>query len=337
MKVNTPEPVLTALAEEQKGNCDFSFARNTIKAHYAMDTSVEEPKADLFFTVPNFDSFKCAEYVYSQVGQRLKIPTGYIQRMRRLTPELLLENVTEWLQMSNEPVLLRTNVTGENRKLRAFLDCRKPPVDHLQVLPITLNCLQNEGYSLEAISFTETNLGLTALHPTKTATVAPNDIVRAGMLFRNSETGHGDLNIMIRIWRRICTNGMVAPLPLGRNTSIRKEFLKNPKTRDLIIAKYIEESNKHADKLLGKIQQSVKFRVQDPIKAIEYIGKRYFHISKKDIETVVDSFNREPANTKWGIINAFTLTARHLDFEEASHYESLGSGILDLPNSVFDL
>ena len=63
-------------------------------------------KLDVVVNVPDNGTFPLTDHAHAQVSDKLKIPKRYYDRMRMSKPDLLAENVNEWLQ-EDTPRLLR--------------------------------------------------------------------------------------------------------------------------------------------------------------------------------------------------------------------------------------
>ena len=88
-------------------------------------------KLDVVVNVPDNGTFPLTDHAHAQVSDKLKIPKRYYDRMRLSKPDLLAENVNEWLQ-EDTPRLLRILEVfpGDGLKVRAFLSDRYRVLDH---------------------------------------------------------------------------------------------------------------------------------------------------------------------------------------------------------------
>ena len=83
-------------------------------------------------------SYMVGEIALHQIAEKLKIPFGYFERMRREQPELLDRNVNTWLQVTGSENRLVRTLDG---RVRAFLSDRYRRLDNYDfaefVLPKT--------------------------------------------------------------------------------------------------------------------------------------------------------------------------------------------------------
>jgi len=176
-------------------------------------------------------------------ANRLKIPVGYLRRMRESGKLGLLDhNLNTWLADSGKAWFLRGFTRdGGNGIARAFLSDRYATIDNLEMLLAALAGIRDAGVEAHVVGgdLSERRMAVRvvcpqveALAPTLLAGyrspfsstdpvrqrqaeehgwLAPDDrpVVFAGFVITNSETGSGAFNIVPRIMVKVCRNGLV--------------------------------------------------------------------------------------------------------------------------------
>lgn len=141
---------------------------------------------------------------HEQIGTYLNIPRKYYERMRAEDPELLSYNVNRWLDRNPEQRILRT-LDGH---ARAFLSNRYRRIDNYDIARLTLPVISEMQSGVVSTEITENYLYIKVVNPRLETEVTPGDVVQAGVVIRNSETGRGAVSIQPLIYRLVCKNGM---------------------------------------------------------------------------------------------------------------------------------
>ena len=118
------------------------------------------------------------EIAHRQIGQYLKIPAVYYDRMRKEYPQLLALNVNGWFAHgAGEKRMLRTM----DGTARALLSDRYRRIDNFEVASAVLPIISGmDGASVESCELTESRMYLKVVNPRVTAEVRKGDIVQAG-------------------------------------------------------------------------------------------------------------------------------------------------------------
>lgn len=143
---------------------------------------------------------------HRQLGTYLGIPQKYYELMRTDAPELLAYNANYWFSQKNELRTLRT-IDGY---ARAFLSNRYRRIDNLDIASVTLPVIgELPEARFVSTQITEDYMYIKVVNPRLQADVVPGDVVQAGVIISNSETGLGSVTIQPLIYRLVCSNGMV--------------------------------------------------------------------------------------------------------------------------------
>ena len=125
---------------------------------------------------------------HRQMGNYLSIPHKYYDRMLQENIGLLAHNVNTWLRQGPEQRMIRT-IDG---RARAFLSNRYRRIDNIDIARITLPIIQEMPDAIyESCNLSDDYMYIKVVNPKLTAEVVPGDIVQAGVVISNSETGQG--------------------------------------------------------------------------------------------------------------------------------------------------
>jgi hypothetical protein len=259
------------------------------------------------------------------LSNRLRVPYSYLSRCPE---DLQAENLNFWIEheaQQRDTFFCRFN--GDT--LRAVFTERYRPMDNMEILAQLIQqgfdpCSEVQ-YSIDNEMFL-----LKILEYAKTFGINPGygnlDEIVPGIAFANSEVGLLAFSIEAFFYRLVCTNGLISKTAstVSRFKHISNKGLENfPETLSSVID--------------GSVQNQIEFKlsreshVADPISSIESFSRR-FGISQNEAEIVKQSFEQEPGNTMFHIINAFTAAAKTDGLTTAGVYkfEKTGGQILSL-------
>lgn len=182
------------------------------KADYVADTRrlemvavAEQPQ----IAMEEVGLFGVSDYAHRQLGDRLKIPARYYDRMREDSVDLLIENVNHWLQ--NKPEKRMVRILDGN--VRAFLSERYRPLDNFDLAEAVLPTLHEAGASVHSCEITERRMYIKAVIDGIEVAVPPPEghsgvdvVVSPGVVVSNSEIGSGALAIQPAVHFLSCLN-----------------------------------------------------------------------------------------------------------------------------------
>ncbi len=216
-----------------------------------MELSVEAVKGNR----SQFANYGINEIAHRQMGQFLKIPAAYYERMRTEYPELLASNVNSWLNRAPDDYRMVRTLDGT---ARAILSDRYRRIDNYEVASTVLPIIAGmEGASVESCELTDSRMYLKVVNPRIAAEIKPGDVVQSGILITNSEVGMGSVSVSPLIFRLVCSNGMVA-----QDSRVRKRHVgrANETGEDFTI--YRDETIEADDRaFLMKLEDSVRAAV----------------------------------------------------------------------------
>lgn len=127
---------------------------------------------------------------HRQLGTYLGIPQKYYELMRTDAPELLAYNANYWFSQKNELRTLRTM----DGCARAFLSNRYRRIDNLDIASVTLPVIgELPEARFVSTQITDDFMYIKVVNPRLQADVVPGDVVQAGVIISNSETGLGSV------------------------------------------------------------------------------------------------------------------------------------------------
>ena len=154
---------------------------------------------------------------HRQMSTYLNIPWKYYDRMCQENIGLLAQNVNTWLQQGPEQRMIRT-IDG---RARAFLSNRYRRIDNIDIAQITLPIIEAMPDAIyESCNLSDDYMYIKVVNPRLTAEVVPGDIVQAGVVISNSETGQGAVCVQPLIYRLVCSNGMTVNEARARRNHI---------------------------------------------------------------------------------------------------------------------
>lgn len=195
------------------------------------------------------------DIAHRQIGQTLKIPALYYDRMRTEYPELLAQNVNGWFARTPDTKRMLRTMDGT---ARALLSDRYRRIDNFEVASAVLPIISSmDGASVESCELTESRMYLKVVNPRVTAEVKKGDIVQAGIIISNSEVGMGSVNVSPLVYRLVCSNGMIA-----QDGAVRKYHVGRANEGGEDFSIYRSETIEADDKaFLMKLEDSVKAAV----------------------------------------------------------------------------
>jgi len=259
------------------------------------------------------------------LSNRLRVPYSYLSRCPE---DLQARNLNFWIEQESrtrDTFFCRFN--GDT--LRAVFTERYQPLDNMEIL----SQLIQQGFdprSMVQYSFDNNMFLLKIPEYAKAFGVNPGygnlDEIVPGIAFSNSEVGLLAFSIEAFFYRLICNNGLISKTAstVSRFKHISNRGLENfADTLTLVIDESILNQ--------GQFMSSRNSLIDDPVSSIDSFSKR-FGLSQKESEIVKLSFEREPGNTLFHIINAFTASAKTdgLSTAEVYKFEKTGGQVLSL-------
>ncbi len=295
--------------------------------------------------------YDVGEIAHRQIGQFLKIPATYYDRMRREYPQLLTLNANGWFaKMPQAKRMLRT-LDGT---ARALLSDRYRRIDNFEVASAVLPIISRmEGASVESCELTDSRMYLKVVNPRVTAEIKKGDIVQAGVLISNSEVGMGSVTVSPLIYRLVCSNGMIAEdgklrkYHVGRANESREDFSiyrnETIEADDKAFLMKLEDSVKAAvdqarfAAIVDKLRESTEatFQPQQVQQVVELASKEY-GFTDSESSGILGHLAAGGDLSLYGLANAVTRQAQDVaSYDRSTELEATGYRIITMAPSLW--
>ena len=295
--------------------------------------------------------YDVGEIAYRQIGQFLKIPATYYDRMRREYPQLLTLNANGWFaKMPQSKRMLRT-LDGT---ARALLSDRYRRIDNFEVASAVLPIISRmEGAGVESCELTDSRMYLKVVNPRVTAEIKKGDIVQAGVLISNSEVGMGSVTVSPLIYRLVCSNGMIAEdgklrkYHVGRANESREDFSiyrnETIEADDKAFLMKLEDSVKAAvdqarfAAIVDKLRESTEatFQPQQVQQVVELASKEY-GFTDSESSGILGHLAAGGDLSLYGLANAVTRQAQDVaSYDRSTELEATGYRIITMAPSLW--
>lgn len=308
-------------------------------------TEVESPKTNgnMALVVKDVGRFPILKTAHEQIGDRIKIPRKYYERMQSEAPDLLCTNVNRWFRNDPERRMLRT-LNGKNR---AFLSNRYARIDDHEIANVALKELaQHPGIRVTSADVTERHLYIQAVTDRVQGEAKVGDVVQAGVMITNSEVGFGAGVVTPLIYRLVCKNGMACKdgrfraFHIGKRVEDSEELWADDtkqaddravllKMRDTIRA-CLDAAlfAARVDKMNGLTTAKI---AGNPVKAVELLAQT-IGASETEQDSILRSLIEGSDLSAWGLLNAVTAQAHTAtDYDKSVEFERAGGELLALP------
>ena len=295
--------------------------------------------------------YDVGEIAHRQIGQFLKIPATYYDRMRMEYPQLLTLNANGWFaKMPQAKRMLRT-LDGT---ARALLSDRYRRIDNFEVASAVLPIISRmEGAGVESCELTDSRMYLKVVNPRVTAEIKKGDIVQAGVLISNSEVGMGSVTVSPLIYRLVCSNGMIAEdgklrkYHVGRANESREDFSiycnETIEADDKAFLMKLEDSVKAAvdqarfAAIVDKLRESTEatFQPQQVQQVVELASKEY-GFTDSESNGILGHLAAGGDLSLYGLANAVTRQAQDVaSYDRSTELEATGYRIITMAPSLW--
>lgn len=288
------------------------------------------------------------EYAQGQVADWLGIPREYYNRIGPVGD----------LRSRNVNALLGVREKGEKRlvrtmdgTVRAVLSDRFKVIDNWVMLRAVLPVLQEREVRVQSCTLTEQRMYLQVSFPGLEGEVKVGDVVRKGLVFRNSEVGSGRYEVEEMVWRLVCINGMVGQsllrkTHLGRRVGedvedynlYRDDTIKAEleafklRTRDVVASALEEVDWEEKVEGLRRIAGEV---VREPVEVVKRVVKRW-QLSGSVSEGLVVAMGENGGFNRWGLAQGLAALAKGVEGDEGYEMERVAGEVVELPRSQWE-
>ncbi len=305
------------------------------------------------------DKHTIRPHALRQIGERLKIPAKYVDRLAADHPDMLAYNINALFSREPESRMIRT-LDGN---VRAFLSDKYRPLDNFDLANATLPHLATAGAEIQSCNITESKLYIKAIRADLKAELPPPpgvemgtghnffvETVQAGLTISNSEIGVGRLAIQPGIFTERCSNlatftsTSFFKVHLGRkiggqDESVLWEVLSD-KTKELSDAAIWGQVNdlttaamdgtlfkKICDDLIKARTDVITKDVPDMIE----LTQNKFGFTKEETGGILAELIQGGDLSRYGLHAAVTRHSQNIDdYDRASELEAIGGKVIEL-------
>lgn len=307
------------------------------------------------------DLYPITDIGHETLTARLGIPSRYYERMRNEAPALLARNVNTWFTQEGDAGVSRMVRTLDGNA-RAVLSDKYKRLDNYEflmtVLPVLMESGKADGHAIEVQSteITDRRMYLQLTFAGLETEFAANkggrqvgEVVRAGLIMRNSEVGYGCREIQFLAYTLACTNGMVLPREIGsfatRHVGGRKgngdTFALSRETQEADAKAFALATRDAVKQMVSRDNlQALVDRMQAangrpitgaPDAAVRELGKS-FSLTEDEQAAVMRHLITDGDLSHYGLTNAITRAAQDAaSYDRAIELEEVGGVLLHLP------
>lgn len=317
---------------------DFIIATKKVQAYAVGDPGNDA--LELAFALKGGEHFAgtLTDNGHNQLGALTGIPAKYYDLMNAHSKSLLATNVQYWLNHSSD----RRTVRTLDGNIRAIVSDKYRRLDNYDLAQSVLPMLHEAEANIESCEITENKLYIKAITHKVQAEVKVGDVVSAGILIQNSETGHGSLSVKPLIYRLVCRNGAVADkyamkkYHAGRATEMDQIQFANDtlnaedkafwlKVRDLVKHSLSEVTFRE---IVAVMEKSTTLKIEQPEHALELAAKKYT-FGEGEKANVLKHLIEGGDLSSWGLGNAVTRAAQDVEsYDRSTELKHFGFEIM---------
>jgi len=290
------------------------------------------------------------DIAHRQIGQHLGIPARYYDKMRTDFPELLAANVNGWFERTPSQRMLRT-LDGT---ARAFLSNKYRRIDNYEVAQTVLPVIaEMDGAVVESCELTDSRMYLKVVNQRITAEVKKGDIVQAGIVITNSETGQGSVSVSPLIYRLVCSNGMIAAdnslrkYHVGRTNEVGDNFEifrdETIEADDRAFLMKIEDTVRAAvdqtkfNAIVAKMREAAEIKMEtNLVPQVVELSAKEFGLTQEESNGVLGHLIQGGDLSLYGLANAVTRHSQDVkSYDRATELEAAGWSILNMSPSLW--
>lgn len=282
------------------------------------------------------NGLELSDYAMTQAFNRIGIPVRYGKRLFAERPDLVADQFNHWVSKEQRRVLIRFRNNGDTGVIRGFLSDSYTRLDNKDVMNSLGQIIKDipnaevEGFYLDDrrmhIRLTLPDLSVDFGEAVGETVDGMRDILRVGVDIINSEIGASSLIVSPLVFRLVCLNGLRAWRTEGDIFRQRHIHLTEQELFGRMNTA-VGSAIKAGDELIERMYEAKKFKVESPLEVIEKLSKKQMY-SQELIETAKTNYLIEPSKDLYGVMNAFTRTARDLKNEQRLEVERFAGSLL---------
>jgi Domain of unknown function (DUF932) len=321
--------ILKQLEEEEKRKVDITAPVNSLRVN-----------EDFTFESSELGRVRMTDHAFSQLCQNVyhyNLPTDYFKNLYKEDPQRFAEQMNYHLRNGrniNRKFRMVMDEDGKQAEVRGIVSESYIPYDNIDALRIFMDTARDlPEYKLanhhidDRVMFlrfifpsTERNFGMTVDGGDDRNFVAVDLI--------NSEVGFTSIIANPSVYRLVCTNGLVAKQAEYGFFKQRHMHIDPAKVNERL-SKSIVHGVEVGHEILHKFEQARKVKIDNPYEVITEYGKRKA-LSEKMIREIRNNYDIEAEKSLFGVVNAFTRTARDIkNLERRLDLEKYASKIMD--------
>lgn len=333
------------MVEERKGIALEEFIENVLKDSsgkhdFNVKTSQLKMSPQGMFTTKPMEgsegfSLEFDDNGFSQVCTKIEVPELYkyaqrlyVQGQTARLSSLFNYHLDEFASTNGDKEWW---VRSKDGKCRAFMSDRYGIYDNDFISDILYENFGNRNVDVVGQSFSDSymNCRIRLLDSYYNAgTKQKDDPLYMGIHITNSEIGLSSISMSLVVYRLVCTNGLIRE---EKSQILRQKHIGNGiESRDEIAERLtlaFEYAEKNGRGMMEEFSETQHETIEMPMENIQYLSRSRGY-SQKFTESVEQNFLEEKNNTRYGLINAFTASARNLNFEQRLDVEKFAGSLI---------
>jgi Domain of unknown function (DUF932) len=273
------------------------------------------------------------DHALGQLASRVGIPVRYARKCAEEDGKLLANHFNYWMDQMEEDQegdkqwLLR----GKQDTLRGVLTDKYSQLDNNFVFKGLGYALQNgDVVDVKNFDLNSKYMNFRAVFPELSVNIGTDlkkDDVMVGIHVTNSEVGASSLRIESCLFRLVCSNGLVARVGGQALMQQRHVHLTTYEMQNRV-ADAIDKALQAGDQIIDRFARTKEIQVPNPLKTLENLAKKQKY-SDKFTDTLKNSFNSEPGDSAFHVVNAMTHASQTLPFENRLEVETFAGKVMD--------
>jgi hypothetical protein len=280
---------------------------------------------------------------FSQFCAKLKVPADFIRRSPsgldwegKVPPASKKAIIDFWKErVADNEFFVRIRhmnqkdvETGATGFMRGFLTTRYAVLDNLELLNLHRDFIRQYEPKLQVGYVSDKMFHVRMLFPdvVNAGTNEVPDFHQFGTHLRNSEVGACNLQEDFLIFRQICTNGVIALINREHLIDIRHINIDRHQLRMSVASVRDTVLDRH-DEIIGRLQLARDVTIANPERELrQFLAAN--RATEEFLEMAEKAFQREPNNTRFGIIQAITRAAQALPTDARVQMEEAAGKLL---------
>lgn len=321
--------LLKKLEAEDKRKIDISTPINSIRVN-----------EDFTFESSEIGKARMTDYAFGQLCQQVynyTLPADYFKNLYEEDPMRFTEQLNYHLKKGRaleRKFRMVKDEEGDLSEIRGIVSNSYIPYDNIDAVSIFMDTARElPDYNLKNVHIDDKMMFLRFTFPDTErnfgrAVDGQDDRNFIGLDLLNSEVGFTSITANSSVFRLVCTNGLVAK-QADYGFYKQRHIHIDPYEVNNNLRKSIIHGVDVGKEMLHNLERTRQIQIENPYELIaDYGGKK--GMSKKIIKTIRDNYDIEADRSLFGVINAFTRTARDMkSLEKRIDLEKYASNIME--------